>query len=100
MDPALLQAVADRVEDLLALGGERADLALAGAGPGRGDLAVEAVEVKLEGLELERRGRRVELAGAHDDLGDELGELGRVGEHGRRAREVAAEALGGQAGEG
>src|SRR5215213_5534726 len=96
----LLQAVADRVEDLLALGSEGADLSLGSARPGGGDLAVEAMEVELEGLELERRRRGVELARAQDDLRDELGQLGRVGEDGRRAGQVAAEALGGEAGEG
>src|SRR3954447_7964509 len=96
----LLQAVADRVEDVLALCGEGADLSLAGARAGGGDLAVEAVEVELEGLELQGRRRRVKLARAQDDLRDELGELGRVGEDGRRAGEAAAEALGGEAGEG
>src|SRR4051794_22909792 len=98
-ETALLQAVADRVEDLLALGGQGADLALPGGRTGGGDLAVEAVEVELEGFELERGGRRVELAGAQDDLWDELGELGGVGEDGRRAGEVASEALGGKPGQ-
>src|SRR4051812_42137188 len=95
---ALLQAVPDRVEDLLALGGEGADLALASR-PGGGDLAVEAVEVELERLELERRGRGAELPGTEDDLGDELRELGRVADHGGRVVEMAAQAFGGQAGE-
>src|SRR4051812_18667947 len=91
-ESALLQAVADRVEDLLALGRQRADLALGGARAGGGDLAVEAVEIELEGLELERGGGGVELARAEDDLRDQLGELGRVAEQGGRAPEVAAEA--------
>src|SRR3954452_4687749 len=95
----LLQAVADRVEDLLTLRGEGADRALAGTRAGGGDLAVEAVQIELEGLELERRRRGVELARAQDDLRDELGELRRVGEDGGRAGEAAAEALGGEAGE-
>src|SRR5215218_1022936 len=96
-ETALLHAVADRVEDLLALGGERADRSLAGARPGGGDLAVEAVEVELERLELERGRRGVEPARGHDDLGEQLGELRGVGEDGRRAREVAAKADGGEA---
>ena len=95
---ALLQAVADRVEHLLALGGEGSDGALA-ARPGGGDLAVEAVEVELERLELEGGRGGVELAGAEDDLRDQLGELGGVADDGGRVREVAAEALGGEAGE-
>ena len=65
--------MADRVEHPLALGRERAHPALGRTRPdGGGDLAVEAVEVELERLELERGGGRVELAGAQDDLGDEL----------------------------
>ena len=68
-----LEAVADRVEDLLALGGEVVD-ALAALGAGGGDAAVEVVEVELERLELELGGRRLELAGADHELGDEAGE--------------------------
>src|SRR4051812_15491304 len=95
---ALLQAVADRVEHLLALGGERSDGAFA-TRPSRGDLAVEAVEVELEGLELERGRGGVGLAGAEDDLRDQLGELGGVADDGGRVLEVAPEALGGEAGQ-
>src|SRR5215207_1141509 len=94
----LLQAVADRVEDLLALGGEGADGAFAPR-PGGGDLAVKAVEVELEGLELEGGRGGVELAGPEDDLGDQLGELRGVADDRRRVLEVAAETLGGEAGE-
>src|SRR4051812_44767403 len=89
---ALLEAVADRVEDLLALARERAPLPLASR-PGGGDLAVEAVQVELERLELERRGRGVELPGAQDDLEDQLRPLGRVADLGRRVLEVAPEAF-------
>ena len=69
------------------------------AGPGGGDLAVEAVEVELEGLELERGRGGVELAGAEDDLRDQLGELGASPMTEDGCCEVAAEALGGEAGE-
>ena len=70
---ALLQAMADRVEHSLALGGEGRHGSLGGAGvDGGGDLAVEAMEVELERLQLEGGGGGVELAGAQDDLGDEL----------------------------
>jgi hypothetical protein len=95
---ALLQAVADRVEHLLALGGEGSDGALA-ARPGRGDLAVEAMELELERLELERGRGGVELASAEDDLRDQLGELAGFADDGGRVLEVAAEALGGKAGQ-
>src|SRR3954447_3674436 len=95
---ALLQPVTDRVEDLLPLSRERSHLSL-GSGSGGGDLAVEAVEVELECLELERGRGGVELAGPEDDLGDQLGELGRLGNDGRRVLEVASEALGGEAGQ-
>src|ERR1044072_8778915 len=60
---ALLQAVADRVEHLLALGGEGSDGSLP-AGPGGGDLAVEPVEAGLGGPEVGRgRGGRGRPAG-------------------------------------
>src|SRR4051795_2479543 len=95
---ALLQAVTDRVEHLLALGGEGSDGALASR-PGGGDLAVEAVEVELEGLEFEGGRGGVELAGAEDDLRDQLGELGGVADDGGRVLEAAPEPLGGEAGE-
>ena len=92
--------MADRVEHPLALGGEGAHGALGGAGvDGGGDLAVEAVEVELEGLELERGGGGVEPAGVDDDLRDELGELVVVAEDRRGVLEVAAQALGGEPGQ-
>ena len=82
---ALLQAVADRVEHALALGGEGAHGALGGAGvDGGADLAVEAVEVELEGLELERGRGGVEPARVDDDLRDELGQLVLVAAGSRR----------------
>ena len=65
--------MADGVEHLLALCGEIAD-ALVALGAGRGDAAVEVVEVELERLELELGRRGLELAGADDELGDEAGE--------------------------
>ena len=90
----------DRVEHPLALGGEGAHGALGRAGvDGGGDLAVEAVEVELEGLELEGGRRGVEPAGVDDDLRDELGQLVLVAEDRGGVLEVAAQALGGEAGE-
>ena len=61
--------------------------------------AVEVVEVELERLELELGGRRLELAGADHELGDEAGERLVAGRElaGRRAQ-AAAQVLGGAAG--
>ena len=42
---------------------------------GAGDVAFEAVEVELQRLELELAGRRLERAGADDELGDQPREL-------------------------
>src|SRR5262245_5170175 len=84
------QAVADAVEDLLALGGEVADVLVA-LGAGGGDAAVEVVEVELQGLELELRGRGLELAGADHELGDEPGQgLVSRGQLARRGAQAAA----------
>ena len=90
--------MADRVEDLLALGGEVAH-PLASRDAGAGDQAVEAGEVELEGLELELGRRGLELSGADDELGDEAGErLVAAREVGGRGAQAAAEVLGGSAG--
>src|SRR4051812_25298414 len=94
------QAVADGVEDLLALGREVVD-AFVALGAGGGDAAVEVVEVELERLELELGRRGLELAGADDELRDQAGQglVARWELAGRRAQ-AAAEVLGGAAGLG
>src|SRR5688500_20151774 len=78
---ALGQAVADEVEDDLALGREALH-ALSPAHSRAGDQAVQAGEVELAGLELELGGGRLEMASADDELGDQPGARPR----GRRER--------------
>src|SRR5215212_6462365 len=70
---ALSQAMADGVQDDLALRGELAH-ALSPADACAGDQAVQAGEVELELLELELGRGGLELACADDELGDEAGE--------------------------
>src|SRR6188472_422421 len=69
------ELVADQVEDALALDGQLVHVLGALARPGGGDAAVEAMQVELQALELERRGRRVELSRADDQLGDQAREV-------------------------
>ena len=96
---ALLQAMADRVEHPLALGGEGAHGALGGAGvDGGADLAVEAVEVELERLELERGGVASSRPAWMTISGTSC-ELVLVAEDRGGVLEVAAQALGGEAGQ-
>ena len=73
--PASGQLVADQVEHALAFDGQLVHVLGTVAGAGGGDAAVEAVQVELQALELERRGRRVELPGADDQLRDQAGEV-------------------------
>ena len=71
------QPVADLVLDALALGGEDGDR-LAGA-LGGGDLAVQAVLVELEALDLERGRVGGKVARADHQLGDEVRQFVGVG---------------------
>src|SRR4051794_32285425 len=77
------QAVMDLVEDALAL---RREIAHAGAAGDAclGDVTLEAVQLELQALELELGRRRFELAGTHDELGDEAGECLVAGREVRR----------------
>jgi hypothetical protein len=77
----LVKPMSDCVEDLLPLRGQRLHLSPS-ARPRSGDLAVEAVEVELERLQLEHRRRGVELAAAEGGLRDQLSQLGGVGDRG------------------
>src|ERR1700742_3652195 len=91
------QPVADLVEHLLALYGERRDAGRAGQ-PGAGDVAFEAVEVELERLELELRRRGLECARLDDEHGDQTGEVVVARrEVGGRGPQAAAQVRGGLA---
>src|SRR4051795_6138036 len=63
--------MADLVVHSPALYGEGSDAARVARETGVGDVALEAVEVKLEGLELELGRRRLQRSCANHELGDE-----------------------------
>src|SRR4051794_41930415 len=84
--------MADLVEDLLALHGKGADAGGARQ-PRLGDVALEAVQVELQGLQLEFRRGRLEAVRVDGELGDQAGG-GLVAARGGRPRMAQGDAEG------